>query len=336
MTFFKWFATAAAAVLLLGCGGQEGEAVSVAAPVTVQVATVPAGLRVTASLVNGLGALPEVLETTQYTFNAKFTSGPDAGQQLSGLLLLQARSFDIKGRFQVRGSLVGTAGLAARIGSLATFEKDAASLRTTLRTRIEAANTDLLAATKADAAAGLSDTDHLRSLNRFASTFAALAATYQSDLAALKAQLLADSAGGESAPPDADIALLGSADDRGDISLELGDELLKVEGSAAADGSMGGTLGGPSGIIGSWTATPQPMPAAAAVGKVADGLAKYGTYCANCHTAVVRRNEFNVAVGSDVVRLNAALTRIGSMTFLDPVLSVQDRLDIAAYILSAR
>ncbi|HET7865097.1 MAG TPA: hypothetical protein VFL86_11900, partial [Burkholderiaceae bacterium] len=290
MTFFKWIATAAAAVALLGCGGQDGEAVSVAAPVTVKVETVPAGLRVTASLVNGFGALPEVLETTQYTFNAKFTSGPDAGQQLSGLLLLQARSFDIKGRFQVRGSLVGTAGLAAGTGSLATFEKNAISLRTTLRARIEAANTDLLAATKADAAAGLSDTDHLRSLNRFASTFAALATTYQTDVAAMKVQLLANSAGGESAPPDADIPLLGTANDRGDISLELGDEPLKVEGTAAADGSMSGTLGGTTGLIGTWTATPQPMPAAATLGRVADGLAKYGTYCANCHTAVVRRN----------------------------------------------
>ena len=83
-------------------------------------------------------------------------------------------------------------------------------------------------------------------------------------------------------------------------------------------------------------AAAQPMPAAAALGRVAAGLAKYGTYCANCHTDNVRRNEFNVVVGSDVVRLNAALAGIGSMTFLDPVLSVQDRLDIAAYVLSAR
>lgn len=336
MTFFKWIATAAAAVALMGCGGQESESVSATAPVTVQVDTVPAGLRVTASLAGGFAPLPEVLETTQYTFNAKFTAGPDAGQELSGLLLLQARSSGTNGLFQVKGTLVGTASLAARTGTLATFDKAAASLRTTLRARIEAAHAGLLTATKADAAAGLSETDHLRSLNRFALDFAALDTTYQNEVAATKAQLLAESAGGESAPPDADTPLLGTIGAKGGISLRLGDQPLEVEGTAAADGSMSGTLGGATGEIGTWTATPQPMPAAAAVGKVADGRAKYETYCANCHTSNVRNNEFNVAVSSDVVRLNAALAGIGSMTFLDPVLSAQDRLDIAAYVLSAR
>jgi hypothetical protein len=338
MMFFRWIATAAAAVALCGCGGQDGDAGTAAAPVTaqVQVDTVPAGLRVTKSLVGQFVPSADVQEITQYTFNATISSGPDAGQNLSGTLVLQASRSGTGGLFLVEGTLFTTASLAATTGTLATFDNRVNSLRATLRARVDAATADLLAATKADAAAGLSAEDPRQSLVRFGNTVTALGNNYRTEVAALKAQLLAESADGESAPPDADTEARGTSSAKGNIRLELGDPLLQVNGTTSADGNMSGTLAGSGVDIGTWTAVAQPMPAAAAIGNITAGLAKYGTYCANCHTDNVRRNTLNVATANDVARLNAALAGIGSMTFLDPVLSAQDRLDIVAYILSAR
>ena len=66
------------------------------------------------------------------------------------------------------------------------------------------------------------------------------------------------------------------------------------------------------------------------------GLAKYSTYCAGCHTANVKNNVFNVTNASTVGGLEAALASIGAMKGLASALTAQDRLDIAAYISSAR
>lgn len=340
MTFFKWIATAAAAVALLGCGGQDGDAGTTAAAVSVRVDTVPAGLKVTTSLAGGTALSPAVHETTQYAFSATIASGPNAGQSLSGTLVLQAQAAMGSSTLQVQGTLVRTARIAATPAALATFDTRAQSLRATLRAQVEAASATLLDAMKAGAEGSTLSAAQSRAVTQFATSFNELDTTYRSDVAALNARLLEESADGDIGSSDTDLQVAGEAGTGGNISLDLNTAdlslRLSASGTTAADGSMSGTLTGPGGDLGTWTATAQPMPLAAAIGKVAAGLAKYGTYCANCHTDNVRRNVFNVAAANDVARLNAALAGIGSMTFLDPVLSAQDRLDIVAYVLSAR
>ena len=340
MMSFKWIATAAAAVALLGCGGQDGDAGTAAAAVSVQVDTVPAGLKVTTSLADGAVLSPGVHETTQYAFSATIASGPDAGQSLSGTLVLQAQAAIGSSTLQVQGTLVRTARIAATPAALATFDTRTQSLRATLRAQVEAASAGLLDAMKAGADGSTLSPAQSRAIALFTKSFTALDTTYRSDVAALNALLLAESADGDVSSSDTDLEVSGVASTAGRIilNLELADLSLRLSasGTTAADGSMSGDLTGPGGDLGTWTAAAQPMPPAAAIGNVGAGLAKYGTYCANCHTDNVRRNEFNVVVGSDVARLNAALAGIGSMTFLDPVLSAQDRLDLVAYVLSAQ
>jgi mono/diheme cytochrome c family protein len=72
------------------------------------------------------------------------------------------------------------------------------------------------------------------------------------------------------------------------------------------------------------------------VGDIAAGQAKYLNLCARCHTADVKRNALNVTGASTVNGLNAALRGVGSMRFLEAQMSAQDRLDVSAYISSAR
>jgi mono/diheme cytochrome c family protein len=72
------------------------------------------------------------------------------------------------------------------------------------------------------------------------------------------------------------------------------------------------------------------------VGDIAAGQSKYVSLCARCHTADVRRNALNVTGASTVNGLNAALRGVGSMRFLEAQMSAQDRLDVSAYISSAR
>lgn len=81
--------------------------------------------------------------------------------------------------------------------------------------------------------------------------------------------------------------------------------------------------------------TPPPPPPAP-VGSVSAGSTKYANLCAGCHTSVVRTNVLNVTKASTVGALNAAITKVGTMRSLDASMSAQDRLDVAAYISSAK
>ena len=72
------------------------------------------------------------------------------------------------------------------------------------------------------------------------------------------------------------------------------------------------------------------------MGDVAAGLAKYTTNCAGCHTANVKANVLKVTNASTVAGLNAAIAKVGSMSFLGTALNAQDKLDVAAYINSAK
>jgi mono/diheme cytochrome c family protein len=72
------------------------------------------------------------------------------------------------------------------------------------------------------------------------------------------------------------------------------------------------------------------------VGDIATGLARYTTYCAGCHTANVMANVLNVTNASTLTGLNASIVNVGSMSFLGTALTAQDRLDISAYINSAK
>jgi mono/diheme cytochrome c family protein len=72
------------------------------------------------------------------------------------------------------------------------------------------------------------------------------------------------------------------------------------------------------------------------VGDIATGLVRYTANCASCHTANVKNNVLNVTNASTVTGLNAAIAKVNAMSFLGTVLTAQDKLDIAAYINSAK
>jgi mono/diheme cytochrome c family protein len=72
------------------------------------------------------------------------------------------------------------------------------------------------------------------------------------------------------------------------------------------------------------------------VGDIAAGMARYTTYCAGCHTANVKANVLNVTNASTLAGLNASIANVGTMSFLGTALTAQDKLDIAAYINSAK
>ena len=72
------------------------------------------------------------------------------------------------------------------------------------------------------------------------------------------------------------------------------------------------------------------------MGDIATGLARYTMYCAGCHTATVKNNVLNVTKASTVTGLNAAITSVGAMSFLNTALTAQEKLDLAAYINSAK
>jgi cytochrome c553 len=65
-------------------------------------------------------------------------------------------------------------------------------------------------------------------------------------------------------------------------------------------------------------------------------LAKYGNFCASCHTANVGRNVLNVTRASTLNGLNAAISGVGVMRSLGSAMSAQDKLDVSAYINSAK
>jgi mono/diheme cytochrome c family protein len=72
------------------------------------------------------------------------------------------------------------------------------------------------------------------------------------------------------------------------------------------------------------------------VGDIAAGLTKYTTYCAGCHTSNVKANVLSVTKATTVAALDAAIAKVGSMGSLANTLTMQDKLDITAYITSAR
>jgi len=340
MKSLNWIACATVALALLGCGGEDTGAGAASASSLVQVTEVPAGLKVTAAL-----PAPVVRDATQYAFSARITSGPHAGLDLSGTLMLQGDG-DAGGGTQVDGSVVGTARIAATPALVGQFNTTAQSLRATLRTDIEAASASLREAMAASAGSTTLTAAQSQALLQFKQSFATLHLKYRSDVSTLNALLLAESATGDGATvvPDEDLQVSGTIDAQGQAALRVvlaGQSVLQVTGSTAADGSMAGDLAGEltvqnSADLGTWTAAAQAMPASAPVGNVAAGLAKYTALCASCHTDNVRRNVLNVAAATDVARLNAALAGIGSMTFLRAGMSTQDKLDVVAYILSAR
>jgi mono/diheme cytochrome c family protein len=241
---------------------------------------------------------------------------------------------------------VGTARIAATPALVGQFHTTAQSLRATLRTSIETATARLREAMAASAGSTTLTAAQSQALLQFKQSFATLHLQYRSDVSTLNALLLVESAtgDGEAVAPDADLQVSGTIDAQGQAALRvvLADQsVLQVTGSTAADGSMAGNLAGElagqnSADLGTWTAAAQAMPAPAPVGNVTAGLAKYTALCASCHTDSVRRNVLNVAAANSVARLDAALAGIGSMTFLQAGMSTQDKLDVVAYILSAR
>lgn len=171
-----------------------------------------------------------------------------------------------------------------------------------------------------------------------------------------------DEGGGAPPLPGGDIAVVGTIDAQGrvDLRLKLSDQtVISAVGQAAADGSLSGTLSGPDSTDqGTWTAgavampappaptpptpppasppPPPPPPPAAPVGDATAGLAKYTNFCASCHTDNVRRNVLNVTGASTLNGLNAANSSVGVMRFLGTAMSAQDKLDVVAYINSAK
>ena len=71
-------------------------------------------------------------------------------------------------------------------------------------------------------------------------------------------------------------------------------------------------------------------------GNVASGQTLYGTYCAGCHTPTVANNVMNVTKATTASALDAAIAKVGSMSYLGTTLTMQNKLDIAAYINSAK
>jgi mono/diheme cytochrome c family protein len=65
-------------------------------------------------------------------------------------------------------------------------------------------------------------------------------------------------------------------------------------------------------------------------------MMRYVNNCAGCHTTNVKNNVLNVTKAATVSGLNAAVANVGSMNYLSGVLTAQDKLDLAAYITSAR
>ena len=330
MKSLNWIAGATVALALLGCGGEDTDAGGASAGPVVQVTEVPAGLKVTAAL-----PAPVVRDVTQYAFSARIASGPHAGLDLSGTLMLQGDG-DAGSGTQLEGSVVGTARIAAAPALMGQFNTTAQSLRATLRTGIEAASARLREAMASGTGSTTLTAAQSQALQQFKQSFAILHLQYRSDVSTLNAQLLA----GTAIVPDEDLQVSGSLDSQGQVALRvvLADQsVLLVTGSTAANGSLAGNLAGENGAdLGTWTATAQAMPAPAPTGNVAAGQAKYTALCASCHTDNVRRNVLNVAAANDVARLDAALAGIGSMTFLRAGMSTQDKLDVVAYILSAR
>jgi len=332
MKSLNWVAGAAVALALLGCGGEDTDAGGPSTGPAVQVSEVPAGLKVTAAL-----PAPLVRDVTQYAFSARITSGPHAGRALSGTLMLQGDGDgDAGSGTQVEGSLVGTARIAADPALMGQFNTTAQSLRATLRTGIEAASARLRDAMTAGTGGATLTATQSQALQQFKQSIAILHLQYRSDVSTLNAQLLA----GIAAVPDEDLQVSGSIDAQGQVDLRVAlpdQSVLRVTGRTAANGSLAGDLAGEGSTdLGTWSATPQAMPAPAPTGSVAAGQARYMALCASCHTDNVRRNVFNVAAANDVARLDAALAGIGSMNFLRAGMSAQDKLDVVAYILSAR
>ncbi len=80
------------------------------------------------------------------------------------------------------------------------------------------------------------------------------------------------------------------------------------------------------------TVTAPPPPPPTPTGNVAAGLALYSGKCAGCHgTSKASASAARTATG-----LAAVMQSVGSHSGVGPTLSVQDRLDLAAYIASAK
>jgi mono/diheme cytochrome c family protein len=69
---------------------------------------------------------------------------------------------------------------------------------------------------------------------------------------------------------------------------------------------------------------------------VAAGATVYANYCAGCHTATVKNNVLNVAAATTSAAIDAAIAKVGSMNSLSAALNAQNKLDLAAYIVSAK
>jgi mono/diheme cytochrome c family protein len=342
MKSLTWIAGVAVALALLGCGGADPDVASAAVDpqVQVQVTPVPAGLKISAVL-PGLNVTAAVVkDSTQYSFSARLTQGPQAGQELSGLLVLQG---DGNGAStQMDGAIMGTARLSATPAQRDQFDTTTQSLRASLRSDIETAAARLRDALQSSTGATALTPAQSQALQQFKQSFADLNNQYRNAVSALSAQLQTAAAPTEATVPD--LLVSGSIDGQGQAALGvalvvvLADQsVLQATATSAADGTLTGQLASADGtLLGTWTATPQAMPAAAPVGNVIAGKQKYTNLCANCHTDNVRSNVFNVAAANSVARLDAAVAGIGSMTFLQPALSTQDKLDIVAYILSVR
>jgi mono/diheme cytochrome c family protein len=72
------------------------------------------------------------------------------------------------------------------------------------------------------------------------------------------------------------------------------------------------------------------------VGDPVAGQTAYNASCSGCHTANVAANVMNVTKATTVSALDSANAKVGAMSFLATTLTAKQKLDITAYIASAK
>ena len=144
-TSLKLSAVAFATALLFGCGGGNGtDGADTAAASSVQVSETANALRVSVASDDSSSAGSTVLAQAQYTFSATVSAGPDAGQTISGTLMLKTEQED--DGTEVEGLLVPTTAAATTTTTSAATDAQVAALRAQLKTKLA----DLRSAYRAD------------------------------------------------------------------------------------------------------------------------------------------------------------------------------------------
>ena len=285
-TSLKLSAVAFATALLFGCGGGNGiDSAGTAGASAVQVSETANALRVSVASDDSSSAGSTVLAQAQYTFSATVSAGPDAGQTISGTLMLKTEQGD--DGTEVEGLLVPTTAAATTTTSTAT-DAQVAALREQLKTKLA----DLRSAYRADVqvlldtlraamkAGAPTDGSHKLSaaqkeaLAAFKTAFAERTTRYETDVATvtqdIRSQLQAlgvtlSDKGSRGGDDDERSGMKGypvkgriAADGTITLSIRYGRRtVVTATGTASAtDGSLSGTFEVPStGDKGTWSAT---------------------------------------------------------------------------------